>query len=114
MALSPALDRIPPQALDAEQAVLGCMMIDGSRSIEIVRDILTPEDFYRDAHRRIFEAIIRLDDTDEPADILTVANELERVGALDQAGGRPYLLACVDTVPSVSRAAAYSPRVHNA
>src|SRR5947209_3034583 len=113
MALSPALERIPPQALDAEQAVLGCMMIDGSRSIEIVRDILGPEDFYRDAHRRIFEAIVHLDDTNEPADILTVANELERVGSLDQAGGRAYLLACVDIVPAVSRAAAYAQRVQN-
>ena len=86
------------------------MLIDRA-SIEVVRDILKPEDFYRDAHRRIFEAIIHLDDTDEPVDVLTVANELERVGALDQAGGRPYLFACVDIVPAASRASSYAQRV---
>jgi replicative DNA helicase len=113
--LSPVLDRIPPQALDAEQAVLGCMMIDGTRSaVEIVRDILRPGDYYREAHRRIFEAICSLDDRDEPVDILTVAGELERMGLLDMAGGRAYLTACMDLVPAITRAEAYARRVQSA
>lgn len=115
MGLSPAFDRIPPQALDAEQAVLGCMMMDDTRAaVESVRDILQPSDFYRDAHRLIFEAICNLDDTDEPVDVLTVAQELERLGALDRAGGKAYLLACQDQVPAVTRATSYAQRVQNA
>jgi replicative DNA helicase len=112
---SPVLDRIPPQALDAEQAVLGCMMLDVTRSsVEVVRDILTPHDFYREAHRRIYEAICNLDDQDEPVDLLTVAQELERLGHLELAGGKPYLVACREAVPAVSRAASYAQRVQNA
>lgn len=113
--LSPALERIPPQALDAEQAVLGCMMLDDTRAaVETVRELLSPADFYRDAHRLIYEAICNLDDTDEPVDMLTVAQELERLGALDRAGGRVYLMACMDQVPAVSRAQSYAQRVQNA
>lgn len=115
MSFGPQLDRLPPQALESEQAVIGCMLLDPTRkSVETVRGVLHPEDFYREAHRRIYEAICGLNDSDEPTDILTVAQELERVGALDQAGGRPYLTACMEVVPSVTRAGAYATLVQNA
>jgi len=113
--LSPALDRIPPQSLDSEQSVLGSMLIcPGREATLLAREVLVPADFYRDSHRRIYEAVCRLDDADEPTDILTVANELERVGYLDLAGGRAYLMACVSTVPTYVRVAAYARRVKDA
>lgn len=112
--LSPAFDRIPPQALEAEQAVLGCMLLDSGRSaVETVREILQPDDFYRDAHRRIYEAICNLDNQGEPTDLLMVSQELERMGMLDFAGGRAYLVACIEAVPATTRAASYAYSVQN-
>lgn len=105
-------ERLPPQALEAEQAVLGAMMLS-RQAIESVRELLLPEDFYREAHRRIYEAICTLDDLDEPADPLTVATELERQGVLEAVGGRTYLTQLIDALPAVSRAAAYARRVQD-
>ncbi|MBI3910214.1 MAG: replicative DNA helicase [Armatimonadetes bacterium] len=111
--LVPALERLPPQALEAEQAVLGAMMIERT-AVESVREILLPEDFYREAHRRLYEAICALDDLDEPADPLTVAAELERRAQLDAVGGRAYLNVLINTLPAASRAPAYARRVQDA
>jgi len=111
--LSPALDRIPPQAVEAEQAVIGCCLIDPP-SIQVAREILSTADLYRDSHRPVLRAIYELHRNSEPVDILTVALRLEQYGALDIAGGRAYLMACVDAVPAASRCAAYAIRVRQA
>ena len=78
--------RIPPQAVALEEAVLGALMID-KKGLDEVIDILSPEAFYKDAHRHIFKAIITLFNDSKPTDLLTVANQLKQDGNLDRAGG---------------------------
>ncbi len=87
----PSFDRIPPQNLEAEQAVLGSMLIERA-AVEKAAEILKPDDFYRDAHRFIFEAMLALTERDEPCDMLTVSDELNMRGHFEIAGGRIYLV----------------------
>lgn len=84
-------DRVPPHSLEAEQAVLGSMLIERP-ALEKGAEILKPEDFYRDAHRYIFEAMLALAERDEPADMITLSNELKSRGQYDVVGGHIYLL----------------------
>jgi len=101
------LDRIPPQNLEAEQSTIGSMMIDRGallKGIEIVR----PEDFYRDAHQTIFEALIALADKSEPVDIVTVQEELRAKGALDRIGGTEYLATLIDSTPTAANLEYYA------
>lgn len=100
-------DRIPPQSLEMEQAVLGAMIIE-REAVERVQEILRPEDFYRDAHRRIFEAITALALRDEPVDLLTVQEELREKDALEAVGGLPYLTQLTDAVPTAANAEHYA------
>ncbi len=110
--LSPALDRIPPQALEAEQATLGCCMgLGGKAALAKAREALRPGDWYRNGHRLTWEAICALDDRSEPHDVLLVAQELEMHGQLDAAGGRPYLLACLEAPMTVASVGSYAARV---
>jgi replicative DNA helicase len=83
-------DRIPPQNLEAEQAVLGSMLIERP-AVEKAAEILKPEDFYRDAHRYIFEAMLALAERDEPVDLITLPDELKSRGQFDTVGGFIYL-----------------------
>src|SRR5262245_6800003 len=108
--MSGPLDRIPPQSLEAEQATLGSMMIARS-AVEQATELLQPEDFYRDNHRYIFEAISDLVRRDEPADLLTVAEELERQGRLEAIGGKAYLGAVIESVPTAAHCEFYAKRV---
>ncbi len=85
-----SFDRIPPQNLEAEQAVLGSMIIERA-AVERAAEVLKPEDFYRDAHRAIFEAILALAERDEPVDLITLPDELRSRGQYDSAGGFLYL-----------------------
>lgn len=103
-------DRLPPQSLDMEQAVLGAMIMDRS-AIDAVQAILQPEDFYRDVHRVIFEAIMTLHNRNEPVDILTLQEQLRRQEALDLVGGAPYLIQLTSAVASPANAAYYASRV---
>src|SRR5439155_6324317 len=91
---SVSFDRVPPQSLENEQGVLGSMMIARS-AIEKAREILRPGDFYRDAHRHIFDAICNLNDRSEPADLLTLTEELRRLSHIDQVGGAEYLTTLI-------------------
>jgi replicative DNA helicase len=100
-------DRIPPQSLEMEQAVLGAMLIERA-AIETAGEILRPEDFYRDAHRRIFENILALNRKDEPVDLLTVRNQLDLTGELEGVGGFPYLVQLTDALPTATNAEAYA------
>ncbi|GHT15977.1 replicative DNA helicase [Bacteroidia bacterium] len=84
------LGKIPPQALDLEEAVLGACMIEKD-AVDDVLDILHPESFYKEAHQHIFEAIIKLRERTEPVDMLTVSEELKRGKQLKTVGGRAYL-----------------------
>jgi replicative DNA helicase len=101
------LGRVPPHNLEAEQSVLGSMMLSKSVVAEVM-EILRPEDFYREAHQRICEATRDLFASGEPVDAVTVAEELRRRTALEQVGGAPYIHTLVSAVPIASNAAFYA------
>lgn len=91
--------KIPPQALDLEEAVLGAMMID-KKGIDDVIDILHSEAFYKEAHQQIYDAIYTLFQNSEPTDLLTVSNQLRKNGKLDFVGGDFYLIGLTQKVAS--------------
>ncbi|GAA0750440.1 MULTISPECIES: replicative DNA helicase [Flavobacteriaceae] len=91
--------KIPPQAIDLEEVVLGAMMID-KKGVDEVIDILSPEAFYKDAHKYIFEAIFKLFENSEPVDLLTVSSQLKKDAKLDLVGGDFYLISLTQRVSS--------------
>ena len=91
--------KIPPQALDLEEVVLGAMMID-KKGVDEVIDILSPEAFYKEAHQYIFDAIFKLFENSEPIDLLTVSSQLRKDQKLDQVGGDFYLISLTQKVSS--------------
>ncbi len=91
--------KIPPQALDLEEAVLGAMMID-KKGIDDVIDILHPDAFYKDAHKEIYDAVYTLFQNSEPTDLLTVSNQLRKNGKLEFVGGDFYLIGLTQKVAS--------------
>ncbi|WP_339624995.1 replicative DNA helicase [uncultured Winogradskyella sp.] len=91
--------KIPPQALDLEEVVLGAMMID-KKGVDEVIDILSVEAFYKDAHKHIFEAIFKLFENSEPVDLLTVSSQLRKDEKLDVVGGDFYLISLTQRVSS--------------
>jgi replicative DNA helicase len=99
--------KIPPQNLEAEQSVLGGILIE-NQAINKVMEILTPDDFYRDGHRRIYAALIDLSERDEPADLITLTNELRKKDQLDAIGGASYLASLIDSVPTAANIEYYA------
>lgn len=91
--------KLPPQAVDLEEAVLGAMMID-KKGVDEAIDILKPEAFYKEAHRYIFEAIETLFQSTQPIDILTVSTQLRKNGKLEAAGGDFYLINLTQKIAS--------------
>lgn len=85
--------RIPPQNIDAEKSVLGAMLLDKD-AIMTAEDKLTAADFYREANAIVFQAILNLAHKGEPADILTVTEELKRMGRLDDVGASSMSMIC--------------------
>ena len=83
--------KIPPQALELEEAVLGAMMID-KKGIDDVIDILHPEVFYKEANQAVYEAIYQLFQNSQPTDLLTVSNQLKQNGKFELVGGDFYLI----------------------
>jgi len=99
--------RIPPQNLDAEKALLGALMIRKEAMFDI-DDIITPDTFYSEKHRIIFQAILKLHTKSEPVDLLSLSTKLEELGQLEQIGGRIYLTDIVESVPASSNAQHYA------
>ncbi len=93
--------RIPPQAVDLEEVVLGAMMLE-KEAVNAVIDILSPEAFYKDTHQKIFKAIKDLFGKSEPIDILTVTNELKQSGNLETVGGAYYISRLTNRVVSAA------------
>ena len=77
-----SLGKLPPQAIDLEETVLGALMLEKD-ALTTVIDILKPESFYKDAHREIYAAIVKLFNNSEPVDLRTVANQLRKDGKLE-------------------------------
>jgi len=109
---NPAFFQLPPQSIEAEESLLSAILIDNQTLLEIV-EILSPEDFYRSAHQKIFGAILSLFANNEPVDMVTLTNQLRDNGHLDEVGGAAYLAALVDTVPLAVNAKQYSKIVHD-
>jgi replicative DNA helicase len=93
--------RIPPHNLDAERAVLGAVLLEGRETLPRVIEVLRPSDFYTEAHRSIYNAMLRLFDRGEPVDILTLQEELRRTDQLEPVGG-PAALALLEEQASVA------------
>ena len=94
-------DRIPPQNIEAEISVLGAVLQDPAALLKSM-EVLRPADFYKEAHRKIFNACIDLFERNEPVDLVTLANELMRRKQLEEVGGGSVLSALVDAVPTAA------------
>ncbi len=99
--------KVPPQSVEAEQSVIGGLMLDNQRWDQIA-DKVTPDDFYRKEHRLIFRAIASLCDENQPADVVTVSEWLEKNAELENAGGLAYLGALANNTPSAANVVAYA------
>ncbi|PKN68952.1 MAG: replicative DNA helicase [Deltaproteobacteria bacterium HGW-Deltaproteobacteria-12] len=105
--IDPSLFKVPPQNLEAEQSILGSILLENS-AINSVLEFLSKDDFYSEAHRKIFRVMIELSDKNEPVDIITLSNALRDRNFLDSVGGTAYLASLVDNVPSAANAANYA------
>jgi replicative DNA helicase len=103
----PDFDRQPPQDLQAEQSVLGGMLLSKDAIADVV-EVLRSADFYRPAHQILYDTILDLYGRGEPADPVTVSAELTRIGALMRVGGTPYLHTLISSVPTAANAGFYA------
>jgi replicative DNA helicase len=109
---SPVMDaqlaavRTPPHSIEAEQSVLGGLLLD-NRAWDKIADVVSGDDFYRHDHRLIFQHIARLIDQSRPADVITIYESLQNAGKADDAGGLPYLNALAQNTPSAANIRRY-------
>jgi len=103
--------QVPPQNLDAEDAILSAVLVDNDILLDAV-EILSPEDFYKSAHQKIFGAMLELFSRNEPVDLVTLANLLRQQGQLESVGGASYLAQLVEAVPMAVNARHYAKIVH--
>jgi len=101
-----SLEKLPPQNIEAEMAVLGSMLID-EQAISVAIESLDKNSFYKESHNKIFEAILDLFDTNKAVDIITLAEELKRKGTLDYIGGQSYLASLVNSVATTANIGYY-------
>jgi replicative DNA helicase len=100
-------ERIPPQNIEAEQSVLGSLMLDKDAVMKVV-DFLTVKDFYKGTHQAVYKTMINLFERREPIDILSVTTKLRETKSLEEAGGQAYLAELVNSVPTASNIAHYA------
>jgi replicative DNA helicase len=101
-----SLDKVPPQNLEAEMAVLGAMLIDED-AVGLAAENLQSNCFYKDTHRKIFEAILALFSVNKAVDLITLTDELKRNAALQEIGGVSYLTSLVNSVPTTANISHY-------
>jgi len=99
--------RVPPHSIEAEQSVLGGLMIDDQAWDKVV-ELLSPEDFYRADHSFIYKAMFSVIDKNTPIDVITISEMLTSMNQLDKAGGMPYLLELAKNTPTASNVRAYA------
>ena len=100
-------DRVPPQNLEAEQAVLGAILLE-SEALVASMERLKSEDFYSVAHQRIFDAMVALNDDNEPIDLVTLASRLQDLGQMEEVGGIIYLTKLANAVPTAANVEYYA------
>ena len=103
----PALYNLPPQNVEAEESILSAILIDNNTLLDVI-EILTPDDFYKSIHQKIFSAITELFTRNEPVDLVTLTNILKEKDQLDDVGGATHLSRIVDTVPLAANAQHYA------
>lgn len=99
--------RVPPHNDEAEQSVLGSLMLDKDAIIRVA-DFLQPADFYKNSNATIFETMLELYEERDPIDVLSISNKLEEKGKLEEVGGSSYVASLVNTVPSASHVSHYA------
>lgn len=102
-----ALDKLPPQNLEAEQSVLGCLMLDKDAIIKVA-DLIIPEDFYDARHKHVYTVMLELFEKTISIDVLTVSNALEEKGLMERAGGPGYITSLVNAVPTAAHVVHYA------
>lgn len=107
MALENIGDRLPPQNIEAEQSVLGSILLD-SNALVSANEFIIPDDFYRRAHQLIFQAMLDLNEANEAIDIITLNNRLESKNQIEDIGGPSYLVEIAETVPTAANVRYYS------
>lgn len=100
------IDRVPPHSIEAEMAVLGAVLIDNA-TYPVITEHLTEEAFYKQAHQKIFRAMVQLSQKNEAIDVLTLSEELKRMGAYQAIGGPAYLTQIMDNVHTAANAEHY-------
>lgn len=105
--MNPSMVKVPPHSVEAEQSVLGGVMLD-NRAWDQVADRLTEADFYRNEHRFIYRAMARLIEQSKPVDVLTVAEALREMHELEQIGGEVFLFELANNTPSAANISAYA------
>lgn len=93
------IDKLPPQNIEAEQSVLGAIIFDNEALAKTI-ELLTPEDFYKESHRRLYRSMIELFDKNEPIDIVTLTDYLRKTNELESVGGIPYLSELANSIPT--------------
>jgi replicative DNA helicase len=101
------LRKVPPQNLEAESSVLGGILLE-NEAVNQVLELLRPEDFYRESHRKVFRAIVELSDRSEPVDLITLSDCLKSRGELEAVGGTAYLASLADFVPTAANISQYA------
>jgi replicative DNA helicase len=101
------MERVPPQNIEAEQAVLGAILIEAD-ALTTVTELLVPFDFYRKTHQMIYEAMLKVAESGEPVDLVTVTAELQDAGQIEEIGGVAYLANLANSVPTAANVDHYS------
>ncbi|MGE5677513.1 MAG: replicative DNA helicase [Pseudomonadota bacterium] len=107
MRLSDMIQKIPPNSVEAEQSVLGAMLLD-KEAISASTEMISGEDFYREAHKEIFEAIVDIYNKNEPVDLITLTEKLKTRNTLDAVGGITFLTNLMDAVPTTHNVKYYA------
>ena len=102
-----AAEKLLPQNVEAEAGVLGSLLIDPDATVQVA-DFLKPDDFYREAHRAIYQAMIDLYENRAPADLITLTDELARRGKLEDIGGLSYVSSLANQVPTSANVEYYA------
>ncbi len=100
-------DKLPPQNIEAEQSLLGCLMLDKNAMVKVA-DSLKPKDFYRGTHQKIYQASLDLFEKGEPIDLLSLSSRLKEKEQFEEIGGSSYLTELINSVPTASHVLSYA------
>jgi replicative DNA helicase len=101
------ITKLPPQNTDAEQCLLGCLMLDKDAIANVV-DYIHPEDFYKGIHQDIYQCMLDLYDKTDPIDVLSISARLKEKSKLEDVGGQNYLTTLINTVPTATNISHYA------